>query len=110
VNLAATIKSWFGASELSSQEAVNALNLEKNVYSQDKKNSIELRSCDDVLKDLGSFVIGAEEKIDLDEMSLVVKSVATCSVNLITALRRAVAERDSLHIASHSLALCLISS
>jgi hypothetical protein len=56
-----------------------------------------------VLKDLGSFVIGAKEKIDLGEMALVIKSVATCSVNLITALASAVAERDSLNIASHSL-------
>jgi hypothetical protein len=55
LNLAATIKSWFGASELSSREAVNALDLEKHVYSQDKKCSIELQSCEDVLKDLGSF-------------------------------------------------------
>jgi hypothetical protein len=96
VNLAATTKSWFGASELSSQEAVNALDLEKNVYSQDKKYSLELRRCDDVLKDLGSVVVGAKEKIDLDEMALVVKSVATCSVNLFTALASVVAERDSL--------------
>jgi hypothetical protein len=79
-NLAATTKSWFGASELSSQEAVNVLDLERNVYSQDKKHSIQLRRCDDVLKDLGSVVIDAKEKIDLDEMALVVKSVATCSV------------------------------
>jgi hypothetical protein len=79
LNLAGTIKSWFGASELSSQEAVDALDLEKNVYSQDKKYSVEPRSCENVLKDLGSFVIGAMAKIDLDEMALVVKSVATCS-------------------------------
>jgi hypothetical protein len=56
-----------------------------------------------VLKDLGSFVIGSKEKIGLDEMALVIKSVATCSVNLITALASAVAESDSLNIASHSL-------
>jgi hypothetical protein len=103
LNLAGTIKSWFGASELTSQEAVDALDLEKNVYSQDKKYSVELRSCENVLKDLGSFVIGAMAKIDLDEMALVVKSVATCSVNLIAALASIVAERDSLNIASHSL-------
>jgi hypothetical protein len=96
LNLAATIKSWFGASELSSQEAVDVLDLEKNVNSQHKKYSVELRSCEDVSKDLGSFVMGAMEKIDLDEMALVVKSVATCSVNLIAALASIVAERDSL--------------
>jgi hypothetical protein len=80
--------------------------------SQDKKYSIELRSCEDVLKDLGSFVIpvGAKEKIDLDEMALVVKSVATCSVNLITAHASAVAERDSLNIAFSLLAARCASS
>jgi hypothetical protein len=35
--------------------------------------------------------------------ALVVKSDATCSVNLITALASTVVERDSLNIASHSL-------
>jgi hypothetical protein len=42
------------------------------------------------------------EKIDLDEMPLVVKSVATCSVNLIPALASTVAACDSPNIASHS--------
>jgi hypothetical protein len=42
------------------------------------------------------------EKIDLDEMPLVVKSVTTCSVNLIPALASTFAARDSLNIASHS--------
>jgi hypothetical protein len=91
-NLAARIKFGLGASELSSKEAVDALDLEVDVYSRDKKYYVDLRSCEDVLKDLGRFVIGALEQITIDEMALVVKSVATCSVNLMAALESIVAE------------------
>jgi hypothetical protein len=51
-----------------------------------------------VLKDVGRVVIGAMEKIDLDDMAFVVKSVVTCPVNLIVTLASIVAERDSRHV------------
>jgi hypothetical protein len=55
---------------------VDALDLEVDVYSRDKKYSVDLRSCKDVLKDLGRFVIGALEQITIDEMALVVNAVS----------------------------------
>jgi hypothetical protein len=50
------------------------------------------------LKDLGSFVMivmTSMETNDVDEMTLVIKSIATCSANLIAGLARIVAELDS---------------
>jgi hypothetical protein len=55
------------------------------------------------LKDLGCFVITAIEKISVDEMAAVVKSIATCSVNLIAGLTNIVAERDSVNHAAESM-------
>ena len=48
-----------------------------------------------MLAGLDSFVIDAIEEIDNDEMELVVKSIVTCSVELIAGLARIMAERDS---------------
>jgi hypothetical protein len=65
-----------------------------NVLSQNKRYSVGLQSCEAVLKDLGSFVLTAMETIDVEEMAEVIKSIATCSVNLIAGLERIVAKLD----------------
>ena len=92
--LASTYASWFSASQIAGQETVNALDLESNVLSADKKFSIKLSDVEDVLADHGSFVIAAIEDIGADEMAAVVKRIATCCVELVARLASIVAERD----------------
>jgi hypothetical protein len=99
--LSATFMSWFGVSESASHHATAQLNLA--VLSQDEKYSIDLQSVEDTLRDLGTFVIGAMEQIRADEMAEVIKSIATCSVNLIAGLANIVAERDSRNDAAESM-------
>jgi hypothetical protein len=55
------------------------------------------------LKNLGCFVNTAIEKISVDEMAAIVKSIATCSVNLVAGLTIIVAERDSVNDAAESM-------
>ena len=95
LKLTSTIASWFCASEIVSEEEADAINLESNVLSEDKKYSIEICIVKDVLADLGSFVVMTMDEIGVDEKAVVIKSLATCSVKLIAGFARIVAERDS---------------
>ena len=74
---------------------MDALDRESNVLLVDKKFSIQISDVEDVLADLGSFVLAATEEIGADEMAAVVKSVATCCVELFASLASIMAERDS---------------
>ena len=70
---------------------MDVLDLESNVLSADKKFSSKLSDIEDVLADLGSFVIAAVKKIGADDMAAVEKSIATCCVELAASLASIVA-------------------
>ena len=106
LKLTSTIASWFCASEIVSEEEADAINLESNVLSEDKKYSIEICIVKDLLADLGSFVITAMDEIGVDKKAVVVKSLTTCSVELIAGLTRTVAERDSQNDAADVEKIC----
>ena len=65
--------------------------------SADKKFSIMLSDLEDVLADLGSFVIVVIEEIGTNEMAAVVKSIATCCIKFfcVASLVSIVAERET---------------
>ena len=75
---------------------MDALDLKSNVLSTDKKVYIKLSDGEEELVDIGKIVIEAIEDIGADEMTAVVKSIATCCVELVARLKSIVAERDSM--------------
>lgn len=104
LKLASTLTSWFKASLVAGrQEAVDALDLQSNVLSEDRTYSIKLSDVEDMLADMGSFVIEAMDDIGADEKAVVVKSIATCCVDLLAGLASIAAERDSRNDAADSM-------
>ena len=95
LKLSDTYASWFRASGPLDAVSAAQVDLEAAVVSDDNKYSIKLVDVMEVLEDLGSFVINAMEQISREEMAFTIKNLARLSVNLIAAIARIVAERDS---------------
>ena len=95
LKLASTYISWFNASEVADEEAADAVDLESYALSKDKRYSIKFSDIEDALADLGNFVITAMEEIGAVEKAAIVRSLATCCVEMISRIATIVAERDS---------------
>ena len=86
LRLFSTIGSW-----LATKKNWKLWNIVLHAVVEEKKDYIVIHGVDDVLTFVGRFVIDAVEEIDTDEMELVIKRTATCSIEVIAGFVRIMA-------------------